>query len=54
MDGGENWCNFYYEVFNMVFVGVIEVFFFDFNVVYVGMGEYVVCGVMILYGDGVY
>lgn len=54
MDAGQYWNNIFDGFFKMGFVGVVVVVFSDFNVVYVGMGEYVLCGVMIIYGDGVY
>lgn len=53
-DVGYYWENIFDGFFKIGLVGVIVVFESDFNVIYVGMGEYVFCGVMILYGDGVY
>ncbi|MEM6704668.1 MAG: glycosyl hydrolase [Acidobacteriota bacterium] len=53
-DGGENWRHLHHEAFNTASVGAIEVSLSDPNVVYVGMGEHAVRGVMTSHGDGVY
>lgn len=54
IDVGFFWKNIFDGYFNVGFVGVIVVVLFDLNVLYVGIGEYVICGVMIFYGDGIY
>lgn len=53
-DVGQSWDNCLDGFFNIGFIGVIVVVFFDYNIIYVGIGEYLVWGVMISVGDGVY
>ncbi|MDH5760187.1 MAG: glycosyl hydrolase [Gemmatimonadota bacterium] len=53
-DGGENWKNVSDGYFGTGSVGAIAVSESDPNVVYVGMGEHAVRGVMTSHGDGVY
>lgn len=54
MDAGESWTNISDGFFNTASVGAITVSESDPNVVYVGMGEAPVRGVMTSHGDGVY
>ena len=53
-DSGETWTNVSDDTFQTASVGAIEVAASDPNVVYVGMGEHAVRGVMTSHGDGVY
>jgi photosystem II stability/assembly factor-like uncharacterized protein len=53
-DAGLNWKNCSDGFFNTGSVGAIEVAPSDPNVLYVGMGEHAVRGVMTSHGDGVY
>jgi len=53
-DGGENWSNITDGQLKTSSVGAIAVANSDPNVVYVGMGEHPVRGVMTSHGDGVY
>lgn len=53
-DAGESWSNVSDGFFNTASVGAIAVSESDPNVVYVGMGEAPVRGVMTSHGDGVY
>ena len=53
-DAGESWFNISDGFFNTASVGAIAVSESDPNVVYVGMGEAPVRGVMTSHGDGVY
>ena len=53
-DAGENWANISDGFFNTGSVGAIAVSESDHNVIYVGMGEHAVRGVMTSHGDGVY
>lgn len=53
-DGGHSYKNISDGYFNTSSVGAIEVAPSDPNVVYVGMGEAAVRGVMTIHGDGVY
>ncbi|HVS62675.1 MAG TPA: hypothetical protein VMT85_04120 [Thermoanaerobaculia bacterium] len=53
-DGGEVWVNVSDDTFGTSSVGAIAVAGSDPNVVYVGMGEHAVRGVMTSHGDGVY
>jgi photosystem II stability/assembly factor-like uncharacterized protein len=53
-DGGENWRNVTDGFLKTGSVGAIEVSESDPNVVFVGMGEHAVRGVMTSHGDGVY
>ena len=53
-DGGENWSNITDGQLNTASVGAIAVAPSDPNVIYVGMGEHAVRGVMTSHGDGVY
>jgi len=53
-DAGINWRNISDGFFNTGSVGDIAVSESDPNVIYVGMGEHAVRGVMTSYGDGVY
>lgn len=53
-DGGINWRNVSDGFFKTGSVGAVEVSESDPNVIYVGMGEHAVRGVMTSYGDGVY
>jgi photosystem II stability/assembly factor-like uncharacterized protein len=53
-DAGESWSNVSDGFFNTASVGAITVSESDPNVVYVGMGEAPVRGVMTSHGDGVY
>lgn len=53
-DAGENWSNVSDGFFKTGSVGAIAVAESDPNVVYVGMGEHAVRGVMTSHGDGVY
>ncbi|MBS1241730.1 MAG: glycosyl hydrolase repeat-containing protein, partial [Gemmatimonadetes bacterium] len=53
-DAGESWTNVSDGFFKTGSVGAIEVAPSDPNVVYVGMGEHPVRGVMTSHGDGVY
>ncbi len=53
-DGGETWINVSDSTFGTSSVGAIAVAPSDPNVVYVGMGEHAVRGVMTSHGDGVY
>ncbi|MBK8043979.1 MAG: glycosyl hydrolase [Haliscomenobacter sp.] len=54
MDAGLNWTNISDGQFKTSSVGDIAVSEADPNVIYVGMGEHAVRGVMTSYGDGVY
>src|SRR5262245_44419295 len=54
IDGGENWTNITDGQLNTSSVGSIAVAPSDPNVIYVGMGEHAVRGVMTSHGDGVY
>ena len=54
MDGGQSWRNISDGYFNTGSVGAIQVSWSDPNVVYVGMGESPIRGVMTSHGDGVY
>ena len=54
IDGGENWANITDGQLNTSSVGAIAVAPSDPNVIYVGMGEHAVRGVMTSHGDGVY
>nr|MBP6794826.1 glycosyl hydrolase [Saprospiraceae bacterium] len=54
MDGGQTWRNISDGFFNTGSVGAIQVSWSDPNVVYVGMGESPVRGVMTSHGDGIY
>ncbi len=54
LDGGQTWKNISDGFFNTGSVGAIQVAWSDPNVVYVGMGESPVRGVMTSHGDGVY
>ena len=53
-DGGENWTNITDGQVNTSSVGAIAVAPSDPNVIYVGMGEHPIRGVMTSHGDGVY
>ncbi len=53
-DGGENWTNITDSQLKTSSVGAIAVAPSDPNVIYVGMGEHAVRGVMTSHGDGVY
>ncbi|NNM05033.1 MAG: glycosyl hydrolase, partial [Gemmatimonadetes bacterium] len=53
-DGGQTWENISGDSFGTSSVGAIAVSESDPNVVYVGMGEHAVRGVMTSHGDGVY
>ena len=53
-DGGVTWANVTDGFLNTASVGAIAVAPSDENVVYVGMGEHAVRGVMTSHGDGVY
>ena len=53
-DAGETWVNVSDETFGTSSVGAIAVAPSDPNVVYVGMGEHAVRGVMTSHGDGLY
>jgi photosystem II stability/assembly factor-like uncharacterized protein len=53
-DGGENWLNITDGQVNTASVGAIAVAPSDPNVIYVGMGEHPIRGVMTSHGDGVY
>jgi photosystem II stability/assembly factor-like uncharacterized protein len=53
-DGGETWVNVSDDTFGTASVGAIAVAGSDPNVVWVGMGEHAVRGVMTSHGDGVY
>ncbi len=53
-DGGQSWENISDDAFGTSSVGAIAVAESDPNVVYVGMGEHAVRGVMTSHGDGVY
>ncbi|MDG1277342.1 MAG: glycosyl hydrolase [Algoriphagus sp.] len=53
-DAGESWANISDGFFNTASVGAITVSESDPNVIYVGMGEAPVRGVMTSHGDGVY
>ena len=53
-DGGENWSNITDGQLNTASVGAIAVAPSDPNVIYVGMGEHAIRGVMTSHGDGVY
>jgi photosystem II stability/assembly factor-like uncharacterized protein len=53
-DGGRSWANISDNTFGTSSVGAIAVADSDPNVVYVGMGEHAVRGVMTSHGDGVY
>ncbi|MEQ8423777.1 MAG: glycosyl hydrolase, partial [Cyclobacteriaceae bacterium] len=53
-DAGSSWKNISDGFFKTGSVGEIAVSEFDPNVIYVGMGEHAVRGVMTSYGDGVY
>ncbi len=53
-DGGLNWTNISDKYFKSGSVGDIAVSEADPNVIYVGMGEHAVRGVMTTFGDGVY
>lgn len=53
-DAGESWTNISDGFFNTASVGAITVSESDPNVIYVGMGEAPVRGVMTSHGDGVY
>lgn len=53
-DGGANWRNITDGYFKTGSVGAIEVAASDPNVIYVGMGEAPIRGVMTSHGDGVY
>jgi photosystem II stability/assembly factor-like uncharacterized protein len=53
-DGGQTWVNVSDDTFGTSSVGAIAVAESDPNVVYVGMGEHAVRGVMTSHGDGVY
>ncbi|MHA7131523.1 WD40/YVTN/BNR-like repeat-containing protein [Algoriphagus namhaensis] len=53
-DAGESWTNISDGFFNTASVGAIAVAESDPNVIYVGMGEAPVRGVMTSHGDGVY
>ncbi len=53
-NGGESWTNISDGYFKTGSVGAIAVSEFDPNVIYVGMGEHAVRGVMTSPGDGVY
>jgi photosystem II stability/assembly factor-like uncharacterized protein len=53
-DGGENWANVTDGQVNTASVGAIAVAPSDPNVIYVGMGEHAIRGVMTSHGDGVY
>jgi len=53
-DAGESWKNISDGFFNIASVGAITVSESDPNVIYVGMGEAPVRGVMTSHGDGVY
>jgi photosystem II stability/assembly factor-like uncharacterized protein len=53
-DGGQVWVNISDDTFGTSSVGAIAVAESDHNVVYVGMGEHAVRGVMTSHGDGVY
>ena len=54
IDAGESWTNISDGFFNTASVGAITVSESDPNVIYVGMGEAPVRGVMTSHGDGVY
>lgn len=54
LDGGQTWKNVSDGYFNTGSVGAINVSYSDPNVVFVGMGESPVRGVMTSHGDGVY
>ena len=53
-DGGETWTNITDGQLNTASVGAIAVAPSDPNVIYVGMGEHPIRGVMTSHGDGVY
>ena len=53
-DAGQTWANVSDSTFTTSSVGAIAVSASDPNVVYVGMGEHAVRGVMTSHGDGVY
>jgi hypothetical protein len=53
-DAGQRWTNISDDYFKAGSVGAIAVSESDPNVVYVGMGEHAIRGVMTSYGDGVY
>jgi len=53
-DGGQTWENISDDTFGTSSVGAIAVAESDPNVVYVGMGEHAIRGVMTSHGDGVY
>jgi len=53
-DGGETWANITDGQVNTASVGAIAVAPSDPNVIYVGMGEHAIRGVMTSHGDGVY
>lgn len=53
-DGGGSWSNISDDTFGTSSVGAIAVAESDPNVIYVGMGEHAVRGVMTSHGDGVY
>jgi photosystem II stability/assembly factor-like uncharacterized protein len=53
-DGGENWTNITDGQLKTSSVGAIAVAPSDPNVIYVGMGEHAIRGVMTSHGDGVY
>jgi photosystem II stability/assembly factor-like uncharacterized protein len=53
-DGGENWTNVTDGQVNTASVGAIAVAPSDPNVIYVGMGEHAIRGVMTSHGDGIY
>lgn len=53
-DGGENWTNITDGQLKTSSVGAIAVALSDPNVIFVGMGEHAVRGVMTSHGDGVY
>ena len=53
-DGGQSWGNISDDTFGTSSVGAIAVAESDPNVIYVGMGEHAVRGVMTSHGDGVY
>jgi photosystem II stability/assembly factor-like uncharacterized protein len=53
-DGGENWTNITDGQLKTASVGAIAVAPSDPNVIYVGMGEHAIRGVMTSHGDGVY
>lgn len=53
-DAGQHWANISDGYFQTGSVGAVAVAESDPNIVYVGMGEHAVRGVMTTYGDGVY